>query len=109
MLMIMIINFYTIVQKHIEQYQECNCSAATQTTTFSMEECMAGLTTRAVCQDEVIIAIMYNSNTLNSALSFEPDTTYYLISEYHYSVGIQIVNCPDVAMYTVFLPIRGLL
>ena len=81
-ILIIVIIFLTIVQKHIQQYQECNCSAATQTATFSMEECMAGLTTRAICQDEVIIAITYNSNTLNSALSFEPNTTYYLISEY---------------------------
>ena len=48
-----------------------------------MPNCNVTVTTRQICQDEVHIEITFDSKNLNSALSFEPGTTYYLISEFH--------------------------
>ena len=55
----------------------CNCNAEG----VENPDCSASTTIRQVCQDEVRIAITFNSKDLASALSFEPGT-YYLISEF---------------------------
>ena len=45
-------------------------------------DCEPSITTRQICQDEVLITITLDSDNLGNALSFEPGTTYYLISEF---------------------------
>ena len=67
------------MQWHLEQYEECNCSAAVATA--NTRECDPISTVRQICQDEVILDITVNSENLDSALSFQQDTTFYLISE----------------------------
>ena len=57
----------------------CNCTADG----LRNPDCNVSITTRQVCQDEVLIAITSDSNDLKSALSFESGTTYYLISEFN--------------------------
>ena len=67
-----------IVQNHHTQYDECDCNA----TGVENPNCDPDITTRQICQDEVIIEITFDSKDNPSALSFEPDTTYYLISKF---------------------------
>ena len=67
------------MQGHLEQYKDCNCRAAMAT--MNSRECDPTTTARHICQDEVFLDITLNSEHLNSALSFQPNTTFYLISE----------------------------
>ena len=99
-------NHVKVWQNYRQQYEKCGVDYV---------DCTPSITTRQICQDdEVIVAIKSASSELPYALSFQPDTTYYLISEYvsdnayhqihwcsnhkllykaYYSVGI----CKDVA------------
>lgn len=72
------------MQRYLQQYEECNCSAVmtTMNSTASASDCVPTDTTvRHVCQDEVFLDITLDSKNLNSALSFQQNTTFYLISE----------------------------
>ena len=65
-------------QTDIRQYDQCNCTADG----IENPDCSASTTIRQVCQDEVLLTITLDSKDLDSALSFEPGTTLYLISEF---------------------------
>lgn len=72
------------MQRHLQQYEECNCSASSVMTTMNStaSKCDPNdITVRHVCQDEVLLDITLDSKTLKSALSFQENTTFYLISE----------------------------
>ena len=76
-------SLYTIItvyylQWHLEQYEECNCYSSAA---VNSSECDSTTTVRHICQDEVLLDITLNSENLNSALSFQQNTTFYLISE----------------------------
>lgn len=68
-----------IMQKHREQYDNCDCNAVRDATCFDCDSS----TRFHVCQDEVVFLIKTPSRHLCSALGFEPDTVYYLISMSH--------------------------
>ena len=73
-----VISMYIILQNYRQQYEKCDCNAIG----VDYADCTPSITTRQICQDEVIIAIKSASSELPDALSFQPDTTYYFISEY---------------------------
>ena len=72
------IMFFLTLQRDLRQYEMCDCNAEG----VENPDCGASITIRHVCQDEVHITITSDSNNLNSALSFEEATTYYLISKF---------------------------
>jgi hypothetical protein len=79
---------HLIIQKYLQQYEECDCNTASNHeeggTAYSETTnlCIPTTTTRQVCQDEVQLEITSSSQHLISALSFSPGETYYFISEF---------------------------
>ena len=67
-----------MMQNYLEQYENCSCFAVSEGTNVN---CAAESPTMHVCQEKVMITITFDSKNLDSALSFQPNTTYYLISE----------------------------
>ena len=67
------------MQNYSEQYDQCNCAA--DGIQVAEGDCNPDLDVRQVCQDEVRLSITSDSSELASALSFNPGTTYYLMSK----------------------------